>query len=297
MNLCVQTMPRIASQMVAIVIASLACAHTVRSQTRPPYSESAKNLKHVIEELQEAAKSNDSERFRLAAEPLFFTRHEPWFNEVFGERFGAHASATYANRTTDFVSSLRAAFEKLAAEGLTKAQVQELNEPCAPLVLTAEYPVLFARKKKAPLYSVRFEKDRKYTTLGFFTYQDGGFRYVGHVDLGPVFVIPKIAAPESGEPGPRIKVGGNIQARKLVHKPRPEYPWRARRLRIQGTVRLQAIVGLDGAVEDLQLLSGQCYLAEAAIEAVRRWRYQPTSIDGVPVEVSTTIDVIFTLSN
>ncbi|MGH9816838.1 MAG: energy transducer TonB [Candidatus Acidiferrales bacterium] len=276
--------PRITSQRIVLAIVSFAWVHAALSQTHPPDSESAKNLKRVIEELQEAAKLNDSERFRLTAEPLFFAGHEVWFKEVFGERFGTHASGTYATRTTEFVNSLRAAFEKLDADGLTKPQVQELDEPCAPLVLTVEYPVLFARKKKTPLYSVRFEKDRKYTTLGFFAYHNGGFRYVGHVDLGPVFRGP-------------IKVGGNIQARKLVHKVRPQYPWRARRLRIQGTVRLQAIVGIDGAVQDLQLVSGQCYLAEAAIEAVRRWRYQPTSINGVPLEVSTTIDVIFTLSN
>lgn len=260
-------------------------------QVRPPYSESAKNLRLVIEELQQAAKQNDQEHFRRAAEPLFFAGHEPWFREVFGERFGTHASNTYAKRTADFFHTIRAAFERLEVDGLRKPQVEKLDEPCEPQVLTIEYPILFARKKKIPFYSVRFEKDRKFTTLGFFVYKDGGFRYIGHVDLGPVFGPPMEERRAS-----RVRIGGNVQAAKLIHKPQPHYPDNARRLGIQGTVRLHALIGTDGSIQQLQLMSGQCHLAAAAIEAVSKWRYTPTMLEGVAVEVFSTIDVIFTLS-
>ncbi|MGH9794797.1 MAG: energy transducer TonB [Candidatus Acidiferrales bacterium] len=283
----------IAHRIILPLVACLACAQGALGQTLPPYSESANNLKRVVEELQEAAKRNDSERFRLVAEPLFFAEHEAWFKEVFGKRFGMHASGTYARRTKEFVDSMRAAFEGLETQGLSEPQVEKLDEPCEPLALTVEYPALFARKRKVPLYSVRFEDDGKFRTLGFFTYKGGGFRYVGHVDLGPVFQ-PKEALQDT--PG-IIKVGGGAQNPKLLHRPPPTYPWRARRRRLQGTVRMQAIVGVDGTIQDLQLVSGHCWLAEAAMDAVRRWRYQPTLLNGAPVEISTIIDVIFTLSN
>lgn len=66
--------------------------------------------------------------------------------------------------------------------------------------------------------------------------------------------------------------------------------------RISGTVRLQGIIGKDGSIQQLQVLSGPPLLVQAALDAVRQWRYQPTLLNGEPVEVISPIDVIFTLS-
>jgi protein TonB len=65
---------------------------------------------------------------------------------------------------------------------------------------------------------------------------------------------------------------------------------------VQGTVHLQAIIGVDGNVRNLAVLSGPPLLIKSALEAVSRWRYQPTLLAGAPVEVTTLIDVNFTLS-
>jgi len=94
----------------------------------------------------------------------------------------------------------------------------------------------------------------------------------------------------------RIRQGGNVQAAKLINRVQPSYPPLARQTRIQGTVRLHAIIGKDGAVKELTLESGHPLLVQAALDAVRQWRYQPTLLNGEPVEVDTTIDVIFTLN-
>lgn len=97
-----------------------------------------------------------------------------------------------------------------------------------------------------------------------------------------------------GEPAhPRIKIGGIVQAAKLVYQPKPEYPLLAKMARVQGTVRLAAIINKDGTIQDLKVLSGHPLLLKAALEAVARWRYQPTLLDGNPVEVATEIDVNF----
>lgn len=95
----------------------------------------------------------------------------------------------------------------------------------------------------------------------------------------------------------RIVVGGNVQQARLINQVRPIYPPLAKQARIQGTVRLQAIIGKDGTVEQLEVLSGHPLLVQAAQDAVRQWRYQPTLLNSQPVEVVTTIDVIFTLSS
>jgi periplasmic protein TonB len=94
----------------------------------------------------------------------------------------------------------------------------------------------------------------------------------------------------------RIRQGGNVTAAKLVNQVKPNYPPLARQTRISGTVRLHAIIGKDGSVQSLQLESGHPLLVQAALDAVRQWRYQPTLLNGEPVEVDTTIDVVFSLN-
>jgi len=94
----------------------------------------------------------------------------------------------------------------------------------------------------------------------------------------------------------RIRQGGSVQAALLVNKVTPVYPPLARQTRISGTVRLHAIISKTGSVESLEVLSGHPLLVRAAMDAVQQWRYKPTLLNGEPVEVDTTIDVIFSLN-
>ena len=105
-----------------------------------------------------------------------------------------------------------------------------------------------------------------------------------------------ISAPATPAPPERIRIGGNIQQTKLVRQPHPVYPPEAKAARVQGTVKLQATIGKDGTVQSLEVLSGDPLLVPAALEAVKQWVYQPTLLNGDPVEVLTQIDVNFTLS-
>jgi protein TonB len=84
-------------------------------------------------------------------------------------------------------------------------------------------------------------------------------------------------------------------AAKVIYQPKPVYPPLARQVRVQGTVRLEALINKEGAIQNLTVLGGHPLLIPAAIEAVQRWRYQPTLLSGEPVEVVTTIEVKFSL--
>ncbi len=106
----------------------------------------------------------------------------------------------------------------------------------------------------------------------------------------PVKEAPKPVTPKS------IRVGGNVQAAKLIRQPKPNYPPLAKQARVQGVVRFNAVIGKDGTIQNLTLVSGHPLLVPSAQEAVRQWVYQPTLLNGEPVEVVTTIDVNFTLS-
>ncbi len=94
-----------------------------------------------------------------------------------------------------------------------------------------------------------------------------------------------------------INVGGRVQANKLISNPQPVYPTVARQARIQGTVELRALIGPDGHMQSLSVISGHPLLRQASLDAVKQWVYQPTLLNNQPVSVSTTIDVIFTLSD
>jgi TonB family protein len=87
-----------------------------------------------------------------------------------------------------------------------------------------------------------------------------------------------------------------VTAAHLIHKVSPEYPKKARKKHVEGTVRLHAIIAKDGTVTMLEVISGDPLLVDAALKAVRQWRYSPTLLDGRPVEVDTTIDVNFALN-
>jgi TonB family protein len=93
-----------------------------------------------------------------------------------------------------------------------------------------------------------------------------------------------------------IRVGGNVQSANLVSQVRPAYPPDAKQARIQGTVKFDVVIGKDGHVQNIQLVSGHPMLAQAAMDAVKQWVYKPTLLNGNPVDVITVVDVNFTLS-
>ncbi len=120
---------------------------------------------------------------------------------------------------------------------------------------------------------------------------------MGGVIGGVIGGAGSTAAPPPPKVSPkRITVGGNVQAAHLVNRVQPIYPPLARQTRISGTVKLHAIIGKNGAVEQLQVVSGHPLLVQSALDAVKQWRYQPTLLNGDPVEVDTEIDVIFSLA-
>jgi TonB family protein len=103
--------------------------------------------------------------------------------------------------------------------------------------------------------------------------------------------------PAAPAPVPRrIRVGGNVQAAKLTSQVKPDYPEEAQAQGIQGTVILRAVIGTDGQILSLSPFNDpDPTLTKAAMDAVREWRYQPTLLNGEPVEVVTTISVGFRL--
>lgn len=95
----------------------------------------------------------------------------------------------------------------------------------------------------------------------------------------------------------RLRIGGEVQSAKIVEKVPPVYPDKARTAGIDGTVILHAVIGMDGRPLSLKVMNNQIDpdLARAAVEAVSKWRYRPTLLNGEPIEVDTTVMVNFKL--
>jgi TonB family protein len=79
----------------------------------------------------------------------------------------------------------------------------------------------------------------------------------------------------------------------LIYKVNPEYPAIARSARVQGSVVMRAVIGTDGAIQQLELIKGNPLLVNAAMQAAKKWRYRPALLDGKPVEIETTVTINF----
>jgi len=114
--------------------------------------------------------------------------------------------------------------------------------------------------------------------------------------LGSARTAPVLAKTPEPAPVKRMRIASRVAEANLIHDVAPQYPPEAGRARIEGAVVLMAVIGKDGSVQDVQVESGLPMLAQAAVDAVRQWRYRPYLLNGEPVEVASRITINFTLS-
>jgi protein TonB len=95
-----------------------------------------------------------------------------------------------------------------------------------------------------------------------------------------------------------VRVGGLVRQANLIFHPQHVYPEQAQQAGIEGTVMLEAVIAKDGSVQNLRLVNSFAhpFLVRAAMDEVKQWRYEPSLLNGEPIEVVTTIAVNFRLS-
>jgi TonB family protein len=118
----------------------------------------------------------------------------------------------------------------------------------------------------------------------------------GGVQARAMGVAGAVVAPTSGSraTGP-VRVGGNIRVPTRTHSAEPVYPPTARAAGVQGVIIIEVVVGEDGAVSNARVLRSIPLLDQAALDAVRQWRYEPTLLNGAPTPVTMTVTVNFSL--
>jgi TonB family protein len=268
----------------------------------PAYPDTASGLEKLAGDILRAGKNGDAATFSALISSLSQPVTAEWFEGTFGDD-GDTMFTEYPGSGPRMAGALQGFFAKLREEKVSQFTAHKHEASCDDDSGESIYPVMTIRQSNVPLYELRFRKDSGFYRLWALAYVNGGFRWVG--DLRPAgFRGPSKKPANGGDKSEdsskpdeeRIPMGGTVVAGKLVHRVQPEYPEKARREHLQGTVRFHAIIAKDGTIRELRVLTGYCSLAEAAIKAVRQWRYTPTLLGGHPVEIDTTIDVIFSLN-
>jgi protein TonB len=115
----------------------------------------------------------------------------------------------------------------------------------------------------------------------------GGDSDVFRSQPAPTVVHPDIKAP--------MRVSSSVEAGLLIRRVIPPYPELAKVMRVEGTVELAATISKTGTIANLRVVSGPPALQQAAFDAVSNWRYRPYLLNGQPVDVETTVNVVFSL--
>jgi TonB family protein len=263
--------------------------------TIPSYPDTTRGLEKLIKDMVKLAQAGDSRALQPYLQSLDLPNAEDWYKSVFGDDFGKQLTAASQQVRATVQADAQSTLSTVLKEHLTDVHAVKFEDSCNEQATAREYPMLTWREGRQPFFDVRFSgAGNHYSVWGFFVYVDGGFRYIGELyrKLPPGYVKPR--------PGEQlknvIKVAGNVQAAKLIHQEYPSYPLAQKAQHQEGTVVLHATIAKDGSVQNLAVVEGTCAFSRSALEAVKGWRYTPTLLNGEPVEVDTTISVIFTLS-
>jgi TonB family protein len=106
---------------------------------------------------------------------------------------------------------------------------------------------------------------------------------------------PQVAASDNSSRPKQLSIREDVMAGNLINRVIPVYPEEAKKAKIEGTVLLDAIISKEGNVENLRVVSGPKELQQSAVDAVRQWKYKPYLLNGDPIEVKTTVKLVYTL--
>ncbi len=227
--------------------------------------------------------------------------NSPWFTEVYGPGFGASLARAYRQGVPNLEEEIKRIYEADARAGLLQANVSKYADPEAVNAPIDRF--LNCMNKIVPLYEAAFQGNRPMTQMslkpgtgnlaqtggdldGFFVFYQGGFRFI------PMDILIELPS----ERPIRIHLGMNVMQSKLVTKVYPRYPEEALKKRLQGKVVVRLELDINGNLQKSTLIEGDPVLGRAFMEAVKQWRFEPTTLDGDPVEVEVDAETAFTVN-
>jgi TonB family protein len=271
----------------------------------PRFPEGKDGFKSYISDLLRLAESGQSEALAARVQDAELPDARAWMVASLGRYLGESVARGYAARRADVGPFLIRALNEVSRENFSNLEV--IVRKGASLELDGKPPyisgVSIQVARPLTLFGARFTASEKPPKKGeqvdgigiwYFVYVGGAYRYVGLLEPGCA-ELPAAQLATGGQSTQPARVGGTVQQARLVRMVRPAYPALAKQARIKGTVRLQVIIDKQGCLQKIEVLEGHPLLIQAALDSVRGWAYIPTLLDGEPVEVISTIDVVFQL--
>ncbi len=200
-------------------------------------------------------KRGDTSTLTPYLQSLVLPDSDAWFKSTFGKKWGAKLNQDYDVQRLNLSKMMRSRLDLFAKESNSAPNAVSFDGSCGSQATQQEFPLLLLHRKKFPLYSVRYSQSANLSSLSMFAFVGGGFRYIGNLP-GQMNQPARAGAP-------------------------------------QQRVVLKGKMGTDGVLRDLSRLSGPCWLENLAVEATQQWHYAPKMLRGKPVEVDTTVTVIF----
>ena len=279
---------RIAAIIAVLTLLSGIVLHSSNAQEVPAtVADSADGLQSQIETILESAKNHHSQRkhdsktFEDLISDLRIPEKSNWFASKFGDDLGAKLATEYSRSWDSFQDTLTRSFLG-AIESKPKQTLVTLFGSSSPFAQANMTSIQQCAGSSLTLYQITLLTARGTDSVpGLYVYADGAFRVLNWATL---YQVPNV------KPG-RIRIGGNVQQAKLLHKVNPAPTSDA--IKNKGTVLLHVVISIEGNVKQVDVLSGPPDLTVAATDAVKQWRYEPTLLNGDPVEVDTTISVSF----
>jgi len=251
-------------------------------QPIPSYPDSPGGLTKMMKQMLALSGHGENQELNAYYHALILPSPDSWFASQFGDRDGTRFAQNYQNMEQSLPAMFANTLETETGLKYDTVNVIRFKNACTVEANETEYPILAAREQQSTaLYEVRFLKNGGYRWLFPFAYVDGGFRYLGNL---------QVQAP------PNDFLGSNVQPPKLIKEVQAIYPMGFNMPGNTGNVKLWGVIGTDGTVRDLHVIRGTCPYAKATIDAVKKWRFTPLTVDGKPQDMVYPFQYNFGLS-
>lgn len=261
------------------------------------YSNSTDGLQNLIRDILQTAKAKDSAKETALIHSLVMPVNSTWFTDEYGPGFGASLAAAYRRAVPELEEEIKTVYEGDVQRGLMSPRIliykdsEQVNAPIDHFLncmnqIVPLYQSVFQGTSASMQFSLGPGKKGKQIggdLDGFFVYDQGGFRFI------PENILMKLP----NERPVRIHLGMNIMQSKVTNRVYPPYPQEALKKHMGGKVVVRLDLDRDGKIQDAKAVEGDPILSQALLDSVKQWQFEPTRLDGDPVEVEVDVEMIF----
>ncbi len=264
------------------------------------YPNGAEGLQKVLQDILKAMTSKDTTKEDELIQTLIMPSDSTWFKDEFGPAFGPRLSAVYQTEAATIAQQLQTVYDGNAKRGWSSPKIFQYAD--AAHVNSPIDNFLNCMDEVTPIYQTAFNGvDTRFQLgpagegerlniiagdlQGYYVYAKDGFRYIPQEIL---MMLPK-------ERPIIIQLDMNVMRSKITNQVKWTYPNEAIKQGIKGNVVIHLTLDALGRIKEITPVEGPSILSEAVSDAVKQWKFEPTTLDGEPVEVGLNVGASFQL--